>query len=469
MELNVKTEFCFLYWWCQVINVFHHQSPVAHLRTIISIFQRLNEYGLVNICIVWGKLTHLISLSVERIFISHSQNLVGLQTCLQRDITHCCVHWVLRRGKQSCALHLFIVHTTSKTADSIEHGICLVYIAGCGILAHHWWVESVCGISWRYIACAAPHIVSKIPSFAKVCKSHEIARVACCSAFVCHPHLNTRNPDARGHIRQRCHPSVVALAEIMTKEEMSVFLVISGVYLKRRHLRASAWWHTLSSGVFLRNHCLQFQFAKLHICTHTEERRCSFYERWIRWEGNISCLNKFYNLVFLALITQFYVFGIPVKGSVGIVVKVHVHLISNLTIDIQIYFLVKVKSLSLSVSYWQWGVVYILHRHAHLQLCRTLCLYAHSSWSEYFLCWSKVEVHITERELILSLTCHILSILFAEELSHRAALTPFAILLWGHQQWGIKIRVAYLWTNEIKVERVIIYSLLLYIVRHFQV
>ena len=67
------------------------------------------------------------------------------------------------------------------------------------------------------------------------------------------------------------------------------------------------------------------------------------YQRVIGGEADITSLNQFDNLVFLAVVFQFQVLRIKVKGSIGVVVQVHIHLVTHLTVDTQIHLLIKVE------------------------------------------------------------------------------------------------------------------------------
>ena len=113
-------------------------------------------------------------------------------------------------------------------------------------------------------------------------------------------------------------------------------------------------------------------------------------------ERYVTAFNQFYYLVLFAFVLQLQVLCVVVKGSVGVVVKVHVHLITNLSVYAKVYLLVEVHRRCLSVTYWQRRVVYSLYCSTKFQLCGTLCLYAHTTRTENLLGRSQVEVHIGE-------------------------------------------------------------------------
>ena len=241
---------------------------------------------------------------------------------------------------------------------------------------------------------------------------------------------------------------------------MAVFLIVGNVNLKRRHLCTTFRRHTLRGGILLRQHRLQFQFAKLHVRTDTKQARSTFHQRVVRGEGNVTSLNQLDDFVLFAFIAQLQVLGIKVERGIGVVVQVHVHLVAHLTIDIQIDFLVKVNTLGLTVTLRQRGIVDVLQCGTQLQFCRTLRLDTYTTRTENLLSRSQVKVHIGKAELLLAFRGHILCIFLAEEGLTFFLLAPQAILLRCHQHRGIQIRVAQFRTYLIGVHRVVILYLL---------
>ena len=94
LELDVEAELGLLNIRRQVIDVLHHQSPVLLLWIVAGILQRLHIQRLTGSRPVAGKLTHLIGLSAIGVLIGYCQHLVGLQTGLQRDISHGGIHLI---------------------------------------------------------------------------------------------------------------------------------------------------------------------------------------------------------------------------------------------------------------------------------------------------------------------------------------------------------------------------------------
>ena len=133
---------------------------------------------------------------------------------------------------------------------------------------------------------------------------------------------------------------------------------------------------------------MQFQASELHIRAQAKQAGGTFHQRVIGGECHITCLYQFDDFIFFTFIAQFDVLGIEVKGSIGVVIQIHVHLIAHLTRYVQIDFLIEINSLGVSVAFWQRGIVNALEVGTQFQLCRTLCLDTHTTWTEYLLCRS---------------------------------------------------------------------------------
>ena len=101
LVLDVETEFLFLDAGGQVVDVLHHQVPVALCRTVRRVLQRLDEERLPRVGDVAGKLAHLERASAVGVFEGDSQHLVGLQAGLEGDEAQGLIHRVLRRRQQT--------------------------------------------------------------------------------------------------------------------------------------------------------------------------------------------------------------------------------------------------------------------------------------------------------------------------------------------------------------------------------
>ncbi len=78
-------------------------------------------------------------------------------------------------------------------------------------------------------------------------------------------------------------------------------------------------------------------------------------------------------------------------------------------------------------------------------------------------------MHVGERELVFSLLLHNLIVLRAEESVHLLSFAPFAVFVGCHHHRCGKVSSAHFRTEEISVQRVVVYHLLLDIVRHREV
>ncbi len=149
LVFHVESELVLFHRRCEIIHVLHHQVPVALVRVVAGILQRLYEQCLLHILLVGCELTHLISLSAGSIFVCYGKHLVGLQRRLQRDISESLVHGIFRRIEQTCALQLLVVGTSHEPGNPVEHGTRLVDVPRRSIRVDHLGVFAV-GIVRRH-------------------------------------------------------------------------------------------------------------------------------------------------------------------------------------------------------------------------------------------------------------------------------------------------------------------------------
>ena len=97
LVFHVKAELVFLYGGSQVVDVLHHQRPVALRGIVAGVLKRFDEERLGSVCDVAGELTNLIGASAVGIFVGDGEHLVSLQGGPQRDIAHRVVDGVFRR------------------------------------------------------------------------------------------------------------------------------------------------------------------------------------------------------------------------------------------------------------------------------------------------------------------------------------------------------------------------------------
>ena len=469
LELHVEAELLLLYRRGEVVDVLHHEAPVALMRIVAGVLQRLHVERLVRVGDVRRELAHLIRHAAVCVLVSHGEHLVGLQRCLQRDVAQRLVHGVLRRVEQARTLQLLVVGSAHEAGYSVEHGRGLVDVACGGVLRCHGCILRVGGVGRHGLSSHAPEAVRHAVVLAQVGEGDDVTGVGCVARLVRHPHLHAVDRHARREVGQRAHRLVVAVVEVLREEEVAVLLVVGGVYLERRELLAALRRHRFRRRLLLRGYELQLELAELQVGAQTEERGSSAYERRVGGERHVACLDELHYLVFLAVVLQLEALRVEVERSVGVVVEVHVHLVAHASVKTHVYLLVEVHRGGLAVAHGQRRVVDALHRGAELQLGCSLRLDAHTAWTEYLLSRSEVEVHVGEVKLLLALSLVDLVVLLAEELVHHAALAPLAILVLRHHERGVDVRVGYLRTDDVSVERVVVHHVLLQVVGTLQV
>ena len=215
LELHVQAELVFLHRRSQVIDVFHHQVPVALRGIVRRVLQCLHVEGLRHVGDVRRKFTHLERLAAVGIFIGHGQHLVGLQSGAQRDVAQRCVHRVLRRRQQAGALQFLVVRTAHEAADAVEHGRRLGDVAGLAILVHQRAILRVGIVRRHRSAHRRPYRVRNLLVLAQVGQGNDVSRVVQRSRLVGHPQLHTVDLHARGQVGQRLHAGIVAVAEVL--------------------------------------------------------------------------------------------------------------------------------------------------------------------------------------------------------------------------------------------------------------
>ena len=96
LVLDVQTELLLLDLSGQIVDVLHHQVPVALQGGVAGVLQGFHEEALVGLRQVGGELAHLEGLTAVGVLEGNGEHLVGLQCLLQRDITQGAVQRVLR-------------------------------------------------------------------------------------------------------------------------------------------------------------------------------------------------------------------------------------------------------------------------------------------------------------------------------------------------------------------------------------
>ena len=140
---------------------------------------------------------------------------------------------------------------------------------------------------------------------AQVCKGNNIAGVVGGSVLVGHPHLNAVDTDTAEDIGQLLHIRVVPVAEIVSEEEVAVFIVLVGRELITGQLHTALTADGLTAGFLLRDNGLHLQFAKLQIGANTKQGGRTAHQLGVGRQGYITCLQEFDNLIFLTLVVEF--------------------------------------------------------------------------------------------------------------------------------------------------------------------
>ena len=98
-----------------------------------------------------------------------------------------------------------------------------------------------------------------------------------------------------------------------------------------------------------------------------------------------------------------------------------------------------------------------------------MCLDAHTTRTEDFLCRTQIEVHIAERELLLSVRFEYLLVLRTEVAVAHLSFAPFTIFLSRHHDGRTQIAASHLGADDITIQRVVILHFLLDVVGHAEI
>ena len=287
-----------------------------------------------------------------------------------------------------------------------------------------------------------PDVGVEVAAFAQVGKGHDVSGVGGGSVLVGHPHFHAVDGDAALYVGQAFHPTRVVVAEVVSQEEVAVGFIVVPLNFKGCELCAALRGDRLGHRFLLRGYGLQFQFAELQVGANTEERTGTLYQTIVRRHGDVTAFQEFYNLIFLALILQFEAFRVEAEGRFGVVIEVHLHLVTDFALYAEVDGFVEIKSEGLALSDGQAWVVDAFHVGTDFQAGASLCLDLHAARSEYFFGRSEVEVHVGEVECLLVTVLVFLGVLLAVEGPHGLLQTPFVVFFGRHQEGGVQIVVA---------------------------
>ena len=231
--LHVEFEFSLLHLICtKRINVFHHQVPVGKLWRHSAALQHFYKQSLTGVSHIARELTHLVHLSLIRVFISHGEHLVGIERRVERNVAQRRIELVLRRRQQAGTLDFLIVAAALYAVgrQRLKRRRHLAYLTRVGIFGFDFLHKVVGIVAWivgRYHR--HPVVVLQVFVLTHIHKPHQMARLVVRAPLVGYPHLNTCDIDTRKHIRQLRGIVVVCVAEIVPEEEISVFVVVVGI------------------------------------------------------------------------------------------------------------------------------------------------------------------------------------------------------------------------------------------------
>ena len=149
----------------------------------------------------------------------------------------------------------------------------------------------------------------------QVCEGNNIAGVVGRSVLVGHPHLNAVDADTAEDIGQLLHVRIVPIAEIVSQEEVAVFIVLVCRKLITGQLHAALTADGLAAGFLLRDDGLHLQLSKLQIGTHTKQGGSTAHQLGVGGQGNVTCLKEFDNLVILSFVMELHILVVKGKSS----------------------------------------------------------------------------------------------------------------------------------------------------------
>ena len=129
----------------------------------------------------------------------------------------------------------------------------------------------------------------------------------------------------------------------MGEEEVAVLVVFVGLDVEFVGLRTALGVHCLGFTVLLRNQSCGGEFTELQLGLHTEQGSATMNQGRSGSHAHITGLDVLDDFVFLALVGQFQVLAVEIKGSSRIIGHVKAHLVAHRSRDIGLNLLLKVK------------------------------------------------------------------------------------------------------------------------------
>ena len=229
---------------------------------------------------------------------------------------------------------------------------------------------------------------------------------------------------------------------------MSVLVVTVARHFEVGHLRAALAAHRLTLRVLLTYQRLHFQFPELQIGLHAEQRLTASNKARVQVHRYVARLNTLDNVILFALVRQFQVLLVERERCLRVVRQVEIQLIAHLAVHAHLYLLVEIEDVVITSTLRKARIFNVLVLKSEEQFRRPLHLQLHTARSEYLVCWTDVELHVRDVELLLVVVLH-LAYLLLPVLVHRLLFAVRRILLRRHQVRRRDIHIAYLRVNHI--------------------
>ena len=239
--------------------------------------------------------------------------------------------------------------------------------------------------------------------FSHVGEGNDVARVGRCRRLIGYPHFNAVDLHTAHDVGQVAHVVIIAVAEVVGKEEVAILIVVVDVNFKVGELHTALRIDGGGRRLLLGNYRLEFQLTKLQIGTHPKKGGGAADEGGVGGEADVTRFNEFDNFVLLTFVAQLQILGVKGECRIGVVVEVHVHLVAHLTVEVKVDFLVEVKSKHLAILFRKRGIINVAHIGANLQFGRTICGNAYATRTKYFLQGTEIKLHVGEVKLLAPL------------------------------------------------------------------
>ncbi len=345
----------------QAVHVLHHQVPNGRLHIEQGVLQQLQYQRLGRDNTVVGKFADLVGPAVSRVLVGDRKNFILVECGVQGHIAQLRVEGVFVGLKLACVGEFRVFHVgvvagsrqggarAGRISDAREAlhqflGIQQVYpVAGQWIGRGPWKND----IARTVIGGRTPGLALPLP---QIRERNKVAHFRGRATAVGYPNLQARNLHGRLNDRQRAHPLLVVVAEVMAQKEVAVGLV--GIALNQEFLggRTPLNVEVLALAALLRHHRRYRRISKLELPLQTKQALRARDEASARGQADVAHLQRLDDIVFSAFEIQLH-FVFKRKRRLRIVVDLHVQTIAQLTGSVHLHFLVKVKREGLPVAF----------------------------------------------------------------------------------------------------------------------